>query len=188
MALDKTIVTDWSKESLRRLAAGFQIYAEGDTMPIREKLPPMVLVVEDDHSMRELCTRALERGGIQVVCCDNSIKAANHMQLHGHRTVCILAEVVLGSPTLSGSDPAHEGNGARLLPLLKYVFPSTVAVQMSAYSVAELSSMGYKVEVPHFLHKPFTPEKLRATVNQLLPHLNIPRVLTLPADEIAWGL
>jgi len=110
------------------------------------------------------------------------------MQLHGHRTVCILAEVVLGSPTLSGSDPAHEGNGARLLPLLKYVFPSTVAVQMSAYSVAELSSMGYKVEVPHFLHKPFTPEKLRATVNQLLPHLNIPRVLTLPADEIAWGL
>lgn len=155
-------------------------------MLISKKLPPMVLVVEDDLSMRELCTQALERVGIQVICCDTSVKAANHMQLYGHRVACILADVVLGTPKLSGSDRAHDG--ARLLPLLQYASPSAVAVQMSAYSLSELSLMGYKVEVPHFLHKPFTPHKLRATVNDLLPHLNIPRVLTLPADEIAWDL
>jgi DNA-binding NtrC family response regulator len=189
MALDKTIVTDWSEESLRRLAAGSRTYVDkGNIMPSRVKLPPMVLVVEDDHSMRELCTRALERVGIQVICCDTSMKASNYMHLHGHRIACILADVVLGAPTFKGRNPTYEGNGARLLSLLKYVSPSAVAVQMSAYSVSELSSMGYKVEVPHFLRKPFTPEKLRAMVTQLLPHLNIPRVLTLPADEVVWDL
>lgn len=154
-------------------------------MVTRKHLPPMVLVVEDDPCMRELCTRALERVGMHVICCETSVKAANHMQLYGHRVTCILADVILGTSKLTGNDSAHDG--ARLLPLLKYACPSAVAVQMSAYSLAELSFMGYKVEVPHFLHKPFTPEKLRATVNELLPHLNIPRVLTLPADEIAWG-
>lgn len=157
-------------------------------MPTQVKSPPTVLVVEDDPCIRELCTQALERVGIQVVCCDTSMKAANHMQRYGHRVACIVADVVLSTSNVRGSNAAHEGNGARLLPLLQYASPSALAVQMSAYSLSELGSMGYTVEVPHFLHKPFTPEKLRGMVSQLLPHLNIPRVLTLPVDEIAWGL
>jgi DNA-binding NtrC family response regulator len=159
-------------------------------MTTREKLPPVALVVDDDPSITALCARALERVGLHVISCDTSVKAANVMQLHSHRIVCILSDVVLATPGLKsiGASAAQEGNGARLLPLLKYVCPSAIAVQMSAYSVAELTAMGYKVEVPHFLHKPFTPEALRAMVKHLAPHLNIPRTLTLPADEVAWDL
>jgi hypothetical protein len=72
--------------------------------------------------------------------------------------------------------------------LLKYMCQSAIAVQMSAYSKTELAGMGYKVEVPHFLQKPFTPEMLRAMVKQLAPQLNIPRSLTLPADDVMWDL
>ncbi|HKN87651.1 MAG TPA: hypothetical protein VJV04_12385, partial [Nitrospiraceae bacterium] len=92
------------------------------------------------------------------------MKAANLVQLHGHRIVCMLADVVLASPGSIplGSTTAQEGNGARLLPLLKHVCTPGVPVQMSAYSVAELAAMGYDVQVPHFLQKPFTPETLRA--------------------------
>lgn len=159
-------------------------------MTTRGKLPPVALVVDDDPSISALCAQALERVGLHVICCDTSVKAANVMQLHSHRVVCILADVVLATPGLKfiGASAAQEGNGARLLPLLKYVCQSAIAVQMSAYSLAELAAMGYKVEVPHFLHKPFTPEALRALVKQLAPHLNIPRTLTLPADEVAWDL
>lgn len=159
-------------------------------MTTRGKLPPVALVIDDDHCIGELCARALERVGLQVICCDTSMKAANAMQLHGHRIVCILADVVLASPQvkLVGHSPAQEGNGARLLPLLKHMCQSAIAVQMSAYSEAELVVMGYKVEVPHLLQKPFTPETLRAMVKRLAPHLNIPRSLTLPAEDVVWDL
>ena len=159
-------------------------------MTTRGKLPPVALVIDDDPSISALCAQALERVGLQVLCCDTTVKASNVMQLHSHRVVCILADVVLATPGLKfiGASAAQEGNGARLLPLLKYVCQSAIAVQMSAYSLAELAAMGYKVEVPHFLHKQFTPEALRALVKQLAPHLNIPRTLTLPADEVAWDL
>jgi DNA-binding NtrC family response regulator len=154
------------------------------------KLPPMALVIDDDPCIGALCAHALVRVGLEVICCDTSVIAANLMQLHGHRIVCILANVVLATPGVKfmGTSPAEEANGARLLPLLKYVCPSAIAVQMSAYSEADLAAMGYKVEVPHFLQKPFTPEMLRAMLKQLAPHLNIPRSLTLPADEVAWDL
>jgi DNA-binding NtrC family response regulator len=159
-------------------------------MTTRGKLPPVALVIDDDHCIGELCARALERVGLQVICCDTSVKAANAMQLHSHRIVCILSDVVLATPGLKfiGASAAHEANGARLLPLLKYMCQSAIAVQMSAYSKTELAAMGYKVEVPHLLQKPFTPEALRAMVKQLAPHLNIPRSLTLPADDVVWDL
>ncbi|MBA3753473.1 MAG: hypothetical protein H0X01_04910 [Nitrospira sp.] len=157
-------------------------------MTTRPRLPPVALVIDDDQSIGELCACALERVGLQVICCDTSVNAANLMQLHGHRVVCILADVVLATPgaKLRGAGTAKEGNGALLLPLLKYVCTTAVAVQMSGYSVAELAAMGYEVQVPHFLQKPFTPETLRAMVKQLLPHLHIPRSLTLPADDVTW--
>ena len=159
-------------------------------MTTRGKLPPLALVIDDDPSIRALCAGALERVGLQVMCCDTSVKAANVLELHGHRIACILADVVLAAPELQciGANAVQVGNGARLLPLLKYMCQSAIAVQMSAYSIPELAIMGYKVEVPHFLHKPFTPETLRAMVKQLAPHLNIPRTLTLPADDVVWGL
>lgn len=159
-------------------------------MTTRGKLRPLIVVIDDDSAIRDLCTHALERVGLQVVCCESSVKAASQIQLHGHRVIGLVADVVLSPREAKplGSDTAQDGNGARLLPLLQYVCPSAVAVQMSAYSPAELATMGYQVQVPHFLHKPFTPEKLRATVSRLLPHLNIPRVLTVPADEVVWDL
>jgi len=51
-------------------------------MTTRGHLPPLALVIDDDHLMGQLCARTLERLGLQVVCCDTSVKAANLMQLH----------------------------------------------------------------------------------------------------------
>jgi len=62
------------------------------------------------------------------------------------------------------------------------------AEQMSAYSVAELTLLRYKVEVLHFLQKPFTPEKLRALLKQLLPHLHIPAADLCREMKVSWNL
>jgi DNA-binding NtrC family response regulator len=158
-------------------------------MTTRGHLPPLALVIDDDHLMGQLCARTLDRFGLQVVCCDTSVKAANLMQLHSHRIVWILADVVLATPgtKLRAMSTTQESNGARLLSLLTYVCPSAIAVQMSAYSLPELAELGYTVETPRFLQKPFTPETLRAMVKELLPHLHIPsEPIRRDTDEVAW--
>ncbi len=161
---------------------------KGSTVMTRLKLPPLALVIDDDHVMTQLCSRALEQLGVQVIGCDTSAKAADAMQLHGHRIVWILADVVLARPKskLVGTGTEQESDGARLLSLLKHACPAAIAVQMSGYSVEELASMGYELEVPHFLQKPFTPQMLRTMVKQLLPNLKVPSQPILPATDVTW--
>src|SRR5688500_5927360 len=135
---------------------------EADTMGTEEtikkqlNLPPVALVVEDDHMTALLCTRALEALGLQVMCCDTSLKAAKVAQLHEHRIQIIFVDVVLASPTFRMSqhrtDP--EEDGARLLSLLTHFCGRAVAVQMSAYTKQELDEYGYRIEAQHFLQKP----------------------------------
>lgn len=151
-------------------------------------LPPVALVVEDDHMTALLCTRALETLGLQVMCCDTSLKAAKVAQLHEHRIQLILVDVVLASPTFRMSqhhvDP--EDDGARLLSLLTHFCGRAVAVQMSAYTKQELDEKGYRIEAGHFLQKPFTLATLRTLVKTLLPNLKVPSKPILPATYVTW--
>ena len=151
-------------------------------------LPPAALVVEDDYMMALLCARTLESVGLQVLCCNSSLKAATVSQLHDYRIQFILVDVVLATPALRLSqNAAHpEDDGARLLSLLKHFCRHAVAVQMSAYSRQELAEHGYQIEAEHFLHKPFSPATLRSLVKTLLPDLKIQNHSVLPATEVTW--
>lgn len=159
-----------------------------ETIKKQLNLPPVALVVEDDHMTALLCTRALETLGLQVMCCDTSLKAAKVAQLHEHRIQLLLVDVVLASPAFRMSrhptDP--EDDGARLLSLLTHFCGRAVAVQMSAYTKQELDEYGYRIEAGHFLQKPFTLEILRTLVKTLLPHLKVPSKPILPATDVTW--
>ena len=157
-------------------------------MSKRLNLPPAALVVEDDHMTALLCTRALETLGLQVMCCDTSLKAAKVAQLHEHRIQLMLIDVVLASPAFrlshNRTDPGDDG--ARLLSLLKHFCGSAVAVQMSAYTKQELEANGYQIEAEHFLQKPFTLATLRSLAKTLLPDLKVPSQPILPASYVMW--
>ncbi len=135
-----------------------------------------------------LCTHTLEPMGLQVLCCNSSVKAANVAHLHDHRIQFMLVDVVLATPELrlSQSHLHPEDDGARLLSLLKHFCGHAVAVQMSAYSRQELEEHGYQIDAEHFLHKPFTPATLRTLVKSLLPNLKIPSQPIVPASEVTW--
>ena len=162
--------------------------ATQNTIQKKFDLPPVALVVEDDHMTALLCTRALETLGLQVMCCDTSLKAAKIAQLHEHRIHLMLVDVVLASPELRLSqnrlDP--EDDGARLLSLLTHFCGHAVAVQMSAYTKEELVEHGYQIEAAHFLQKPFTLAILRSLAKTLLPDLKVPSKPILPAKYVTW--
>jgi CheY-like chemotaxis protein len=162
----------------------------GTEHPINKRLnlPSVALVVEDDHMTALLCTRALEALGLQVMCCETSLKAAKVAQLHEHRIQLMLVDVVLASPAfrLSQHRTDPEDDGARLLSLLTHFCSEAVAVQMSAYSKQELMENGYQIEAEHFLEKPFTLTTLRTLVKTLLPDLKVPSQPILPASDVTW--
>jgi len=155
---------------------------------IKLNLPPLALVVEDDHTPALLCARALESMGLQVMCCATARNAANVAQLHGHRMQFMLIDVVLASSTFRLAEQRNdeEGDGARLLAVLTHFCDHAVAVQMSAYSRLELIENGYRLEAKHFLQKPFTPATLRGLVTSLLPDLRVPKNPILPSSEVTW--
>jgi CheY-like chemotaxis protein len=150
--------------------------------------PPLVLVVDDDHLFGLLCARSLETLGFQVVCADNTVRAAQLAELHPHRIRLMLIDVVLMDPDLrfSGGAKTSSRDGAKLLTLLQHRCPDAIGIQMSGYTVQELSANGYHIQAQHFIHKPITPGLLRARVQKLLPDLKIPSEPILPATDIVW--
>ena len=157
-------------------------------MSERLNLPPLVLVIEDDHLASLFYAGSLEKVGLQVICADSTEKAVHLAELHGHRIVLMLVDVVLAPPEyrLTGDLRNRVQNGARLLSLLSYHCPKAIAVQMSAYSLKELLENGYKVEAHHFLQKPVKPGLLRETVQKLLPDLKVPSRPILPHSDVTW--
>jgi CheY-like chemotaxis protein len=117
-----------------------------EEMPKSLNLPPLALVIEDDHLAGLLYARALEKLGLQVMISDTRWKAIQRAELHAHRIVLMLVDVVLAPPDLQmqGDFRGRVEDGARLLSLLKYLCPNAIAVQMFAYSLGELAENGIK--------------------------------------------
>jgi len=157
-------------------------------MSTKSNLPPVALVVDDDHLINLLCTRTLEKLGLQVICCDSSAKAARLAELHAHRIRLFIVDVVLAAPELrlNHKSSGQEDDGARLLSLLEHFCKNAVAVQISAYSTEELTERGYPLEAKHFLQKPFTPAILRTLVHNLLPDIDVPSEDVLPTRDVTW--
>jgi CheY-like chemotaxis protein len=152
-------------------------------------LPPLVLVVDDDHLFGLLCARSLEKLGLQVICADSAIQAAQVTELHMQRIILMLIDVVLIRPNLrltdGGGIPRCQ-DGTQVLALLEHRCPHAVCIQMSAYTSQELAENGYHVQSRLFLQKPIKPQTLRDTVRNLFPDLEVPSKPILPASDITW--
>jgi DNA-binding NtrC family response regulator len=151
-------------------------------------LPPLVLVVDDDHLFGLLCARSLEKLGLQVICADSAIQAAQVTELHMQRIILMLIDVVLIRPNLrltTGDIPPFQ-DGTQLLALLEHRCPHAVCIQMSAYTSQELAENGYHIQSRRFLQKPIKPKTLRETVRDLFPDLEVPSKPILPASDITW--
>jgi hypothetical protein len=123
-----------------------------------------------------------------VFAAANSAEAGKLGALYAHRIVLLLVDVVLGYPEfrVQGRRIQPEANGANLLPMLHAACPRAVAVQMSAYTLEELTAKGYHIEAHHFLQKPFTVSKLRGLVEGFLSELPLNPDAMVPLAEIPW--
>ena len=127
----------------------------------RESLPPhgteTVLLVEDEHPLRELARTCLETGGYKVLAVPNGNAAIEMVNQYPEHIDLLFTDVIM--PGMSGRDLAEAIT--RLRPRITVLF-------MSGYTNDLIAQYGVLSPDTLLLEKPFTMYSLLSKVNQAL--------------------
>lgn len=117
-------------------------------------MPATVLVVEDEHKLRELLRSRLEREGLAVLTAGSGAEALN-LAREGHPDLVILD---LRLPDVSGEEVSLE---------LRRTGDSAI-LMLTAKSGEEDRIRGFEVGADDYLTKPFSPRELVLRVQAIL--------------------
>jgi DNA-binding NtrC family response regulator len=139
--------------SLRALARTLVGRSLAPTSPPRD----VILLVEDDHAVRDLVQSMLERNGYEVHSFADPRSALAYTHTRGGGFDLVLTDVVL--PDMSGRV---------LLNRILELQPDAPVLYMSGYSRENIESHAVLPPDAWFLPKPFTSRQLLATIHRVL--------------------
>jgi PAS domain S-box-containing protein len=117
----------------------------------------VVLVVEDEASVRSMVRRSLEAVGLTVVEAKNGREALEMVANRSERPKLVLTDVIM-----------PELNGRELSEALAASQPGLPVLFMSGYTGEDVLARSLLPETAQFIQKPFAPEELVARVRTLL--------------------
>jgi CheY-like chemotaxis protein len=117
----------------------------------------MLLVVEDEPSVRQLTKILLEKAGYRVLVAANAQEAAELFQRHGDSIALLITDVVMPGPS-----------GPALLRHLSEQRHGLRVLYMSGYADDAVSAQGALDPEAVFLQKPFTADRLVHKVREAL--------------------
>ena len=146
----------------------FKVYllaAEGDADLEKKHRAPVVepggseivLIVEDDNSLRKFAKKALQRHGYRVLDAENGEDALRVSEAHDGLIDLMITDVVM--PRMGGREAAN-----RLQPL----YPQMKVLYMSGYTDNAIVHHGVLKPGLNFIEKPFSPEGLAHKVREVL--------------------
>lgn len=124
----------------------------------KEKLPAgngeLILVVDDEESIREITKATLEAYGYSIITCSDGTEAVAAYATHGQKVALVLTDMLM--PYM---------DGAATIRAIQKLNP-----KVKVLAVSGLKQNGDMVtqETVMFLHKPYTSEKLLKTIGELL--------------------
>jgi nitrogen-specific signal transduction histidine kinase/CheY-like chemotaxis protein len=116
-----------------------------------------VLVVDDEHFVREMVKKSLERYGYKVLLADGGLAAIDVFKRHPGEISLVLLD--LSMPELSGEDT---------LPELRRIRPDVKVVISSGYSESEAMRVFRGQRVSGFVQKPYTSWRLVEKIKSAL--------------------
>jgi CheY-like chemotaxis protein len=119
-----------------------------------------ILVVEDDHSVRELTRRILAAAGYAVTVAANGADALRLFENLADRVDLVLTDVVM-----------PDMNGPELAKSLKHRKPGLRTLYMSGYTDNAIVHHGVLDEGTHFIAKPFSAEDLLTKVRSVFDEI-----------------
>ena len=137
------------------------VIGEPETEPAAERPPQLepslVLVVEDESSVRNLVRRSLEAAGVTVLEAENGRQALELVATMEERPSLVLTDVIM--PGL---------NGRELSEALALTQPDVPVLFMSGYTGDDVLARSLLPSTAPVIQKPFAPEELVARVRMLL--------------------
>ncbi len=113
----------------------------------------IILVVDDDESMRDSCTQILTKDGYQAESAKDGASG--------------LEQIKEKKPDLVLIDLKMPGiNGLELLEKTREIDPNIIAVVITGYATIESAVEAMKIGAYDFLPKPFTPDELRIIIKR----------------------
>ena len=130
----------------------------GETpVPIKAVTGETVLLVEDDHNVRNLAHTVLEGEGYRVLQASDGQQALQVCQQHSGPLPLVVTDMVM--PSMSGPE---------LVDRLRQHHPQVRVLFISGYAREALAELGPIGEDAGYLHKPFLPRELVQAVAALL--------------------
>jgi response regulator of citrate/malate metabolism len=115
-------------------------------------MKPSVLVVDDEKDIRDICHGIIARSFDCEVIANSSISEASNSIAHKKIDIAVL-DIHL-----------QDGVGFELIPLLRAQNPEVKILIISAYNQCSEVEKAKKMEVDHFLGKPFTSSALKKSL------------------------
>jgi two-component system sensor histidine kinase/response regulator len=125
-------------------------FVKDDSM--RDK-KPIVLVIDDEVSMRDSCSQILAKGGYQPEVAENGIVGLEKVQ--NVNPDLVLIDLMM--PNI---------NGLEVLDKIKEYDPSIISIVITGYATIESAVEAMKMGAYDFLPKPFTPDQLRIIIKR----------------------
>ena len=118
---------------------------------------PLILVVEDDPSVRQLTCRMLEQYGYEIMPAADGAEALQLLSGPGPGVDAVVSDVVM--PGIGGTE---------LISQLRARWPELPVLLLSGYVGEEVSYQRQPESRQAFLQKPFSPDALAAALDDLL--------------------
>ncbi len=140
--------------------------AATETPPSPVQAPPdgrawrgsgLMLVVDDEPTVRSLARRVLEKFGFRVMTAEDGLRALEIFRPHCAEFVAVLLDVTM--PNLDGADTFRE---------MRQLRPDIKVILSSGYDQPEAMRKIDTVELAGFLHKPYLPMELIERVREAL--------------------
>jgi DNA-binding NtrC family response regulator len=120
----------------------------------------VILVVEDNSSLRKVLCQVLARDGFSVL--DAESAEASHEILESHPVSCVLCDF-----KLPGAD------GIALLKMVREAHPHLPFVIMTAFGSVDIAVEAMKSGATDFISKPFEPRSLAPMLREVIQHNRI---------------
>ncbi len=125
------------------------------------RIPPVsggiVLVVDDEESVRSLAQKILEHLGFRVVAIGDSVEALTYFRLHMNEILLVLLDLTM--PKLDGSAVFRE---------MRRLRPVTKVILSSGYNQQEVVQRFAGMGLAGFVQKPYLIATLKAEINRVI--------------------
>ena len=126
---------------------------------VSARVPPAILVVDDEAAVRQLACRILEDHGYHTLQAGDGSEAVELLARAAESVAMVLTDIRM--PTVSGLE-LERMIGAR--------WPSIPVLLMSGETTQEWITQVVRDRALHMLRKPFTVEILLEAVREILEH------------------